>query len=240
MESYRGNDNLKYFCFLISFAIQISVIFLTFNDKKELKKISFSPPLKIKLISSKATNLNFKKPSNTPLSFSLENFNNTVSQNELYKPQLKLKDSLAITKKQILENSFNGELSFNFEDFNEKDEYNSNDKKFFQFYRRVSMQYFNSFALSYKKVSKKNHFLETIFKETRDHLIGRIHYDLNGNVVKIKILKSTMSNSIHELFEETLKNIGIVSNPPKELLNESQELVFYYRLKINSPQTSSF
>jgi hypothetical protein len=63
-------------------------------------------------------------------------------------------------------------------------------------------------------------------------LVGRIDYDENGNIITVKILKSSENDDVHQFFEETLKKL-VLPNPPKIFLKRKKEFSIYYQVQVN-------
>lgn len=114
-----------------------------------------------------------------------------------------------------------------------EDELNEAEKVFYSFHKRVSKQYITSFLRE-----KKNSVLNdpNIRKSLRyeDHfLTARTIFDRKGNIISIRILKSSSNDNIHELFENTLRGMVKIHNIPKLLLGDQEEFIIYFQLKIN-------
>ena len=71
------------------------------------------------------------------------------------------------------------------------------------------------------------------------NLLGRLKFfhvivfDKEGNIVSIQIMRWSQSDEVQDLFEQTLKEIRSLPNPPKALLENNEEFNIYYNLKIN-------
>jgi outer membrane biosynthesis protein TonB len=75
--------------------------------------------------------------------------------------------------------------------------------------------------------------LRTALQSERHLLTGKIDFDKEGNILRIKILRSSPSDEVHQLFEETLKEIRSLPNPPKALVENREQFTIYYQLNIN-------
>jgi hypothetical protein len=116
----------------------------------------------------------------------------------------------------------------------DEDELNSAEKKYYSFQKRTFESYFHSFLKSYNTRLRSHPQLKAPLQRERHALTGRVTFDEQGNIVSIKILKWSKSDEVQELFEETLKSIRSLPNPPKSLLfKESKEFNIYYQLQIN-------
>jgi len=159
----------------------------------------------------------------------------TLPNEEIIKTSLK--DSivrsilLPETTKQTLNHAdFN--LAFSPPEGVPKDELNSFEKMFFSFQKRTYLSYLSSFIKTYNQllISKPN--LQKELTGNTHRLTGRIIFDNQGNIISIKITKWSQSDEIQQLFEDTLKEIRSVPNPPKAIVQNGQFYI-YYQLNIN-------
>jgi hypothetical protein len=114
-----------------------------------------------------------------------------------------------------------------------EDELNSIEKTFYSFQKRTYASYVSAFIESYQTHLKNKPAIKKDLSDGDYLLTGKITFDREGNIVAIKIMKSSLSDHIHSLFEQTLKSVRKLPNPPKDLLSSSEELTIYYQLKIN-------
>jgi hypothetical protein len=112
-----------------------------------------------------------------------------------------------------------------------EDELNSDEKAFYSFYKRSYVSYYNKLSATYEELAINRPRLTKDF-ENKHLLVGRVDYDQNGNIITIKILKSSESDDIHYFFEETLKKL-VLPNPPKIFLKLKKEFSIYYQVQIN-------
>jgi hypothetical protein len=112
-----------------------------------------------------------------------------------------------------------------------EDELNSDEKAYYSFFKRSYANYLSKLYATYEKVSVERPGIEKDF-EGRHTLLGRIDYDEKGNIVMVKILKSSDSDNIHYFFEETLKQLNL-PNPPKSFIKSKKQFSTYYQIQIN-------
>lgn len=112
-----------------------------------------------------------------------------------------------------------------------EDELNSDEKAFYSFYKRSYSSYVSKLYATYDELAISRPRLTKDF-ENKHLLVGRIDYDENGNIVMIKILKSSESDDVHFFFEETLKKL-VLPNPPKIFLRKKKQFSIYYQVQIN-------
>lgn len=114
-----------------------------------------------------------------------------------------------------------------------EDELNSVEKIFYSFQKRTFTTYVQSFLSTYQQKIINKPQIRAALKTERHLLTGKIDFDKEGNIMRIKILRSSPSDEIHELFEETLKGIRSLPNPPKDLVEKREQFTIYYQLHIN-------
>jgi len=112
-----------------------------------------------------------------------------------------------------------------------EDELNSDEKAFYSFYKRSYASYVSKLYATYEQIAVSRPKLHKDF-EMKHLLVGRIDYDENGNIVTVKILKSSLSDDVHYFFEETLKKL-VLPNPPKIFVKKKKEFSIYYQVQIN-------
>lgn len=114
-----------------------------------------------------------------------------------------------------------------------EDELNSAEKIFYSFQKRSFESYFHAFLKSYNaRINTRPALRKPLHGETHS-LTGRVTFDKKGNIVSIKIMKWSQNDEVQDLFEETLKEIRSLPNPPKALLGNEEEFNIYYQLRIN-------
>lgn len=112
-----------------------------------------------------------------------------------------------------------------------EDELNSDEKAFYSFYKRSYANYVSKLYATYEQIAVSRPKIRRDF-ENPHLLVARIDYDENGNIITIKILKSSDSDDVHDFFEETLKKL-ILPNPPKIFVKTKKEFSIYYQVQIN-------
>ena len=115
----------------------------------------------------------------------------------------------------------------------EKDELNSMDKTFYSFNRRVSINYIKSVLKTYHYMDSLNKNLDKSLKNSSDVLSARVTFDRLGNIDRIKILKSSNDDNIHNLFEQALRGMSNLPNPPSAFIKNRDFFSIYYQLRIN-------
>lgn len=113
----------------------------------------------------------------------------------------------------------------------EPDELNEYELKFYGFQKRTAINFMNSIL---KEVNKfqKTHPNYKIPTSNRITMTARITYDKEGNVMQIKMVRWTHVNELQNLFEDIVKNIDQLHNPPTSLWEKSGEFSMFYTLEI--------
>lgn len=115
-----------------------------------------------------------------------------------------------------------------------KDELNSIEKIFYSFEKRMILIYYYSLYTAYNKLLlSRPQLRKTLFDEDHD-VKGKITFDHRGDIVTIKFLKGSTNDYVQELFEETLRGINSIPNPPQAFVEDDGKFTIYYHLKINS------
>lgn len=112
-----------------------------------------------------------------------------------------------------------------------EDELNSDEKAYYSFYVRSYQNYFSKIYANYEKIVIERPGLASVF-DKKHLLIGKIDYDENGNIVTVKIIKSSENDDLHYFFEETLKQLT-QPNPPKVFTKNRKQFSIFYQLQIN-------
>ncbi|MBT3585697.1 MAG: hypothetical protein HN509_12400 [Halobacteriovoraceae bacterium] len=114
-----------------------------------------------------------------------------------------------------------------------EDELNSMEKIYYSFQRRTFETYVTSFLKTYRTMLLRRPQIKRPLKEKIHVLTGRVIFDKDGNIISIKIIRSSADDDVHDLFEDTLKEMRALPNPPKDLVRKDGQFSIYYQLKIN-------
>jgi len=112
-----------------------------------------------------------------------------------------------------------------------EDELNSDEKAYYSFYVRSYKNYFQKIYANYESIVVERPGLSRVF-DSKHLLIGKIDYDENGNIITVRILKSSPNDDLHYFFEETLKQLN-QPNPPRVFTRNRKQFSIYYQLQIN-------
>lgn len=160
--------------------------------------------------------------------------------------QTRIQEQESLTKKRILDEyastpdiakvlaskGFN--MEFGLPEGLDEDDLNSKELIYFAFLRRNFLKYLTTFLTTHNKLVISRPSLTYALKTGPHLLTARAVYDDQGNMVSFKILKSSLNNDIHNLFEETVKGMRTIPNPPRDFVKgRDKEFSVYYQLQIN-------
>ena len=218
----------------------------TKKNQKVIRKVPKLPDLK-QLQSSFATSKPIKHSKRQRLKMSVEkslrsgipltgirtrqSARNYLEQRRLQNQQSRVYSTRPLKKKLIDKAALNFHF-FTPEDM-DKGQFNEVDKVLYSFKKRMFLSYLNSLLKSYEDLSLKKPLLKGAIESEKHLLTGKILFDKEGNIVKINILKSSLNDDVHSLFENTLIGIKALPNPPKMLLRDKEDFTIYYQLSIN-------
>lgn len=113
----------------------------------------------------------------------------------------------------------------------EPDQLNEYELMFYGFQRRTAINYINSILKNLDKFQKKypNYKIPTSGAIT---MTARITYDSQGNVQQIKMIRWTHVDELQNFFEDVVKNMDQLHNPPKALWEKQGEFSMFYTLEI--------
>ena len=114
-----------------------------------------------------------------------------------------------------------------------EDELNSVEKKFYSFQRRTFLAYVSSFVRTHRRLSRERPLLTDTLEGGQYSLTGRVLYNSEGDTLSLHITRTTPEGDVHDLFEQTLEDMGRLPNPPIELVGPDQTFTLYYKLDIN-------
>jgi hypothetical protein len=111
------------------------------------------------------------------------------------------------------------------------DELNEYELKFYSFQKRTAINYINSILKNLNKFQKKYPHYK-IPSAGRITMTARVTYDPEGNVQQIKMIRWTHINEVQGLFEDIVKEIDQLHNPPRDLWEKQGEFSMFYTLEI--------
>lgn len=113
------------------------------------------------------------------------------------------------------------------------DELNETELKLYSFLRRGAIKYVNSISAEIKEFELKNPHLQFPLTDAKQVLTGRMVFDEHGNIKQIKMVRWTNIDKLQGFFENVLKRIDTLQNPPKELWTQDGEFAIFVTLQVN-------
>lgn len=113
------------------------------------------------------------------------------------------------------------------------DELNEFELQFYGFQKRLVTKYLNSIELQVREYEKR-FSLQSLSTAGKHVMTGRVTFDSDGNIKQIKMLRWTQADRLQAMFEDVLKSMMSLPNPPKMLRNENGEFVVFYTLTVDN------
>lgn len=111
---------------------------------------------------------------------------------------------------------------------------NRKEMVFYGFRKRIAESFVSSLLNSYQKFKVENPHIKIPERNSNEHLMGKVTYDRNGNIKVIRFVKWSQLDNTQEFFDKVLKELKTLPNPPKDILNSSEEFNVYYSLLIDN------
>lgn len=229
---------------VVSLVAHLVVLFLS-NRPRLTDLMSADEPLKIRYIGVKEgkktmtlvdigekQQIDFEdlapKQSESSLSDSLD-FQESAIKKEEFKPQ-------TLSKKigSVDFSNNNVTVDIDLPEGVDLDELNEEELQFFSFHKRTLMQYVSTFYSSVNNFELSNPHLKFPMTKKNQVLRGRISFDRNGNIKRIKVLQWSDEEKLQDFFLGVLKKLEKVPNPPKLIIKNNDEFSITYGLIINS------
>jgi hypothetical protein len=142
--------------------------------------------------------------------------------------------SASVSSKQLLKELGDNDINIKFEVPKgvKLDELNKAELQFYSFQRRTAINYVNTFYRNLNDFNTQNPHLEFPMVNKPERMTGRVTYDLNGNIVRIKMVRWTEEEKLQDFFLEILQDLNKLPNPPKAIVKDG-EFTIYYSLNIN-------
>ncbi len=114
------------------------------------------------------------------------------------------------------------------------DELNQYELMFYGFQRRTATNYINSLFKELDKFERSNPHLHFPMTENKQVMTGRLIYDEKGNLKQIKMIRWSNQEKLQDFFEDVLKNMDTLHNPPHVLWEKRGEFAIFFSLQVNS------
>ena len=113
------------------------------------------------------------------------------------------------------------------------DELNKFELMFYGFQKRMMEKYFSSIVLNVRNYEKR-YSMKTLIPEGQHTMTGRVTFDSEGNIKQIQMVRWTQADKLQAMFEDILKSMQTLPNPPKMLRNKDGEFVVFYTFLIDN------
>lgn len=107
------------------------------------------------------------------------------------------------------------------------DQLNEAQMVLYNFQMRTAKQYFNSFYANLGEHQQQKPHLTFPMTDKKQRMTGKITYDESGNIIKIQMVQVTSQTNLQDFFENLLKRMHTVSNPPKMILSNGEFSVYF-------------
>lgn len=114
-----------------------------------------------------------------------------------------------------------------------EDELNEFELKFYSFQKRLMIEYIQSIILQIRSFERSNPHL-SLASNGKQVMTSKAIFDKEGNLVQIKTIQWSKEKNLQTLFDEALKSMNALPNPPQEILEEDDHFVVYYNFTVNS------
>jgi hypothetical protein len=114
-----------------------------------------------------------------------------------------------------------------------EDQLNEYELKFYSFQKRTAQNYINSLFQNVEEFQKRNPHLHFPMTNAKQVMTGRLTYDEKGNIKQIKMVRWSNDDRVQKLFEEILKDMDTLHNPPHLLWEKTGEFSVFFTLQIN-------
>jgi hypothetical protein len=109
----------------------------------------------------------------------------------------------------------------------ELDKLNKFELMLYSFQKRTALKYINTIFKNIYDFERKNPHKKFPFTKSGQQMLGKVIYDKDGNIVRIKMLRWTEVESLQNLFVDVLKGMDTIPNPPKPLVKNDQFEMIY-------------
>ncbi len=115
----------------------------------------------------------------------------------------------------------------NFEQLNEFE------KQLYSFNLRVQKTFQTALFRQFAKFIDQNPHFPQILLNRSERLTGKLTYDKNGNLLRIKTIKGSYYEKLQEAFLNSLQDVSILPNIPEIVLNDKDQMNLNVTININ-------
>lgn len=115
----------------------------------------------------------------------------------------------------------------------DQDELNKYELMFYSFQKRTATGYINNFYKHLDKFQRENPHMTFPMTESKQTMTGRVTYDNKGNITQIKMIRWSNEARLQDFFENVLKDMDTLHNPPQALWEKNGEFSIFFSLVLN-------
>ncbi len=113
------------------------------------------------------------------------------------------------------------------------DELNEYELMFYGFQKRMMEKYLAAIMVQVRHY-ERTHPQRSLVPEGRHIMTGRVTFDTKGNIKQIKMVRWSQAQGLQNMFEDVLKAMDSVPNPPRQLWEKQGEFTVFYNLTVNN------
>lgn len=115
----------------------------------------------------------------------------------------------------------------------DQDELNKYELMFYSFQKRTATGYINNFYKHLDKFQRENPHMTFPMTDQKQTMTGRVTYDSKGNITQIKMIRWSNEQRLQNFFEDVLKDMDTLHNPPQALWERTGEFSIFFSLVLN-------
>lgn len=113
------------------------------------------------------------------------------------------------------------------------DELNKFELMFYGFQKRMMEKYFSAIVLNVRDYEKR-YSMKSLIPDGQHTMTGKVTFDSDGNIKQIQMIRWTQADKLQAMFEDILKSMNSLPNPPKMLRNKEGEFVVFYTFLVDN------
>jgi hypothetical protein len=110
---------------------------------------------------------------------------------------------------------------------------NKSELKYYAFHKRMMERYISALIVQARKYENK-YPIRMLMPEGIHTMTGRATFDQDGNIKQMKMIRWTEADKLQAMFEDVMKMMDTIPNPPKDFIEKSGDFTVFYSLIINS------
>jgi hypothetical protein len=176
-------------------------------------------------LSDLAQNFNYKNP-NYRQFIKKKPVISSISHSEI-KNQIQSSPEMNSTNLIKLLDANEMNVSFGIPNGIKEDELNTAEMVFYSFKKRLVKNYVSTFFHKLNEFELQNPHKKFPMTDKEQLMTGQVTYDAAGNIIRIKMVRWSEQQDLQDFFLEVLGKLGTLPNPPEEILDNGEFVVFY-------------